>query len=395
VRQYRRNAFAAGALLGAALVLGYSVAVDRQGSPAGGGPLPSAGAPAPVTPEPASFTVVASGDVLIHPALIEQARADSGTAIPDFAPLLAGVAPAVSAADLALCHLEVPLAEPAGPYAGYPNFNAPPQVAAALVRVGYDSFSTASNHTLDQGRSGVRRTLDVLDAAGLAHTGSARSAQAVGLLIFFPSFLLGAGGPPPNVMGSVVKTVAGPLPLTLLTNAVREPWLGLGAATGSLAALAGPLPARAATAQGWNEAAFAGKSLDEIVKALGGGAYTPTKAISWGATPDIAENGAAVQVSITSALPKTEAIAIDNDLRGTLRNFGLKVGVVGALKFEVRIRELVANLPDLAELVEPLLIVRRTLREQVGILHRRLLTVVRNDAARDAATGFTDRGQQL
>src|SRR5499433_1509259 len=67
---------------------------------------------------------------------------------------------------------------------------------------------------------------------------SARSAQAVGLLIFFPSFLLGAGGPPPDVMGSAVRTVAGPLPLTLLTNAVREPWLGLGQATGSLAAVA-------------------------------------------------------------------------------------------------------------------------------------------------------------
>jgi len=67
---------------------------------------------------------------------------------------------------------------------------------------------------------------------------SARSAQAVGLLIFFPSFLLGAGGPPPQVMGSAVRHVAGPLPLTLLTNAVREPWLGLGPATGSLAAVA-------------------------------------------------------------------------------------------------------------------------------------------------------------
>jgi ABC-2 type transport system permease protein len=67
---------------------------------------------------------------------------------------------------------------------------------------------------------------------------SARSAQAVGLLIFFPSFLLGAGGPPPHVMGSAVRHVAGPLPLTLLTNAVREPWLGLGPATGSLAAVA-------------------------------------------------------------------------------------------------------------------------------------------------------------
>jgi len=67
---------------------------------------------------------------------------------------------------------------------------------------------------------------------------SARSAQAVGLLIFFPSFLLGAGGPPPHVMGAAVRHVAGPLPLTLLTNAVREPWLGLGSATWSLLAVA-------------------------------------------------------------------------------------------------------------------------------------------------------------
>jgi transposase len=78
-------------------------------------------------------------------------------------------------------------------------------------------------------------------------------------------------------------------------------------------------------------------------------------------------------------LLQSKAIAIDNDLRGTLRNFGLKVGVVGALKFEARIKELVENLPDLAELVEPMLIVRRTLREQIGILHGRLLAVVRTD----------------
>src|SRR6185295_10511358 len=78
-------------------------------------------------------------------------------------------------------------------------------------------------------------------------------------------------------------------------------------------------------------------------------------------------------------LLQSKAIAIDNDLRGTLRNFGLKVGVVGTVKLEARIKELVENLPDLAELVEPLLIVRRTLREQIGILHRRLLAIVRDD----------------
>jgi hypothetical protein len=55
-------------------------------------------------------------------------------------------------------------------------------------------------------------------------------------------------------------------------------------------------------------------------------------------------------------LLQSKAIAIDNDLRGTLRNFGLKVGIVGAVKFETRIKELVENLPDLAILVEPLLL---------------------------------------
>ena len=77
-------------------------------------------------------------------------------------------------------------------------------------------------------------------------------------------------------------------------------------------------------------------------------------------------------------LLQSKAIAIENDLRGTLRNFGLKV--VRKVKFEARIKELVENQPDLAELVEPLLIVRRALREQIVILHRRLLAVVRAHA---------------
>ena len=78
-------------------------------------------------------------------------------------------------------------------------------------------------------------------------------------------------------------------------------------------------------------------------------------------------------------LLQSKAIAIENDLRATLRNFGLKVGMIGTVKFETRIRELVENLPDLAVLVEPLLIVRRVVREQFGILHRRLLAIVRDD----------------
>ena len=78
-------------------------------------------------------------------------------------------------------------------------------------------------------------------------------------------------------------------------------------------------------------------------------------------------------------LLQAKAIAIENDLRATLRNFGLKVGVVGTVKFEARVKELVENFPDLVALVEPLLVVRRVLREQISLLHRRVLAAVRDD----------------
>jgi len=53
--------------------------------------------------------------------------------------------------------------------------------------------------------------------------------------------------------------------------------------------------------------------------------------------------------------------------------------MVGTARFEARIRELVETIPDLVMLVDPLLVVRRTLREQIIILHRRLLAIVRDD----------------
>jgi poly-gamma-glutamate capsule biosynthesis protein CapA/YwtB (metallophosphatase superfamily) len=133
---------------------------------------PPAGQPA----GPPTFTVVAAGDVLIHPPLTEQATQD-GNGKRDYSALLVGVKPVIEQADLAICHLEVPLAKPGGPFKGYPLFSAPPEVAAALAGVGYDTCSTASNHTLDQGAAGVDTTLDTLDAAGIKHTGSARNAK--------------------------------------------------------------------------------------------------------------------------------------------------------------------------------------------------------------------------
>ena len=78
-------------------------------------------------------------------------------------------------------------------------------------------------------------------------------------------------------------------------------------------------------------------------------------------------------------LLQAKALDIESDLRGTLRNFGLKVGMISTVKFETRIRELIAKYPDLAAITEPLLIARRVLREQLGVLHRQLLAAVRHD----------------
>lgn len=75
-----------------------------------------------------------------------------------------------------------------------------------------------------------------------------------------------------------------------------------------------------------------------------------------------------------------KAIAIENDIRGLLRDFGLKVGVVGTVKFEERTRELVEGMPDLEEIMEPLLAARRKLRAEFARLHKKVLMIARNDA---------------
>ena len=79
-------------------------------------------------------------------------------------------------------------------------------------------------------------------------------------------------------------------------------------------------------------------------------------------------------------LLQEKAIAIENDIRGLLRNFGLKVGIAGVAKFDERIWELVENMPELADIMEPLLTSRTQLRQAFMVLHRKLLAIVRDDA---------------
>jgi hypothetical protein len=151
-----------------------SCTAHRKGSDAAGNDRGEQGVPAArAAGEP--FTLVASGDIIPYPSIMRQARQDAGGDGYDFTRILAGVTPAVEQADLALCHMETPYGDTDGPFTGYPLFRSPPQLAESLSATGYDSCSTASNHTLDAGMEGLTRTLRAMDEAGLKHAGSARS----------------------------------------------------------------------------------------------------------------------------------------------------------------------------------------------------------------------------
>lgn len=124
-----------------------------------------------------TFTVAATGDFLIHGRVIDQASTNGAGALYDFDPMLAEVKPLIEAADLAVCHIEVPLSADNSDLSGYPVFSAPHELADDIADAGYDSCSTVSNHALDRGIPGIQATLDALDRAGVRHAGSARSPE--------------------------------------------------------------------------------------------------------------------------------------------------------------------------------------------------------------------------
>jgi len=133
----------------------------------------------PDTPSPPrELAVVMSGDVLLHTGVWESAEADAaaqGRPGMDFRPMFASMKPVYSDADLAICHMETPLAEPGGPFLNYPIFSAPPKVVDGLRWAGINTCTTASNHSLDQGLEGLMRTLDTLDDEGIEHAGTSDS----------------------------------------------------------------------------------------------------------------------------------------------------------------------------------------------------------------------------
>lgn len=139
-------------------------------------PVPEPAAPDPPPPPPpdVELTLVAAGDVLTHQPVNSSARTADGY---DYAPLFTAMNPWVGGADLALCHLEVPVAPRGSAPSGFPLFGAPVEIVAGLRDAGWDGCSTASNHSVDRGRAGIDETLAAMDAVGLGHVGTARSAE--------------------------------------------------------------------------------------------------------------------------------------------------------------------------------------------------------------------------
>lgn len=147
-------------------------------------PLPPNAAPAilerlvdGLPPAPRSFTLAFTGDTLAHsPTWAQALRYGDGDRY-DYGPMFSRIAPIVASADLAICHLESPIAPPGEEYTTAPMYGVPAEVAAGLASAGYDRCSTASNHTIDRGTAGIDATVDALEAAGLAQSGMARTPE--------------------------------------------------------------------------------------------------------------------------------------------------------------------------------------------------------------------------
>ncbi|UPK76595.1 CapA family protein [Nocardioidaceae bacterium SCSIO 66511] len=128
--------------------------------------------------EPTEVTIAMSGDVLVHNTVWASAESDAtaeGKDGFDFAPMFASMRPVIGGADLAVCHLETPLASASGPFQNYPVFSVPPQVLDGLKQTGYDLCTTASNHSVDVGFDGIVRTIDAFESRDLPFSGTAAS----------------------------------------------------------------------------------------------------------------------------------------------------------------------------------------------------------------------------
>jgi poly-gamma-glutamate synthesis protein (capsule biosynthesis protein) len=153
-------------------------------------------------------TLAFTGDTLIHSPIIDQARRIGAGAGYDFRPMFERLAPLLALADVAVCHLETPVAPRGAPLGAHPLYGVPAEVGTALGAAGYHRCSTASNHALDQGAPGVDATISALALAGVDQSGMAASAagatartfEAAGVRLAHLSYTFSFNGlrPPPD-----------------------------------------------------------------------------------------------------------------------------------------------------------------------------------------------------
>ncbi len=152
-----------------------TAAAPSATAPPGGTTLssPSATGPRPGPGGPFSMTIAASGDVLAHAAVIGDAQRNAGGSGYDFRPMFGEISPLISAADLALCHMETPITQTDThlTVGGQLVFNTPHEMLDGVKSAGYGGCDFASNHAWDQGLEGLKSTMASFAAAGLGYAG--------------------------------------------------------------------------------------------------------------------------------------------------------------------------------------------------------------------------------
>ena len=123
---------------------------------------------------PMTFSLSAIGDIMCHNTQYMDAY-NSNTDSYDFSYVFEDIQNYIGSADISIGSLETTFAGKDRGYSNYPTFNSPEQLAYDLAEMGLDVLSTAGNHALDKGFSGLCNTLDVLDDANISHTGTYRS----------------------------------------------------------------------------------------------------------------------------------------------------------------------------------------------------------------------------
>jgi poly-gamma-glutamate synthesis protein (capsule biosynthesis protein) len=128
-----------------------------------------------LSPSLPTVTFAFAGDTLVHSPLVTRAWENGGRVRYDFAPMFARIAPVVGWADLAVCHLESPVAPFGEALSTAPRYGIPGDIAVGLATAGWDRCSTASNHSFDRGEGGIEATVASLTMAGLGQSGMARA----------------------------------------------------------------------------------------------------------------------------------------------------------------------------------------------------------------------------